>query len=576
MNNLRKHYQFPLLVGLVVLGSFSAHATQQQQGQPLPLYLQVIQSLQTNDGVRPIVPDVHPVTAQYNREAVIPPQCYTRTEGEFNPCYVCHQNAIDGRENVMNDGGLQVAYSFSDVGLKNHWKNLFEDRSEAVAKISDKDILAWIAEDNYSDLAPRLKAAEFEGWIPDLKNLQLGKGAFDKYGFAKDGTHWVAFNYKPLPSTFWPTNGATDDVMIRLSEEFRTDSKGNFSLDVYRANLAILEASIKGMPEISTLPVDERIVGKDLNGDNKLEVISQITDTKSWVGAANKIWLETTVYPAGTEFLHTVRYLGMNKNSEGETEIGVSTRIKEVRYMRKWRAYPKPVYARQYQLEAYEKEAGHLPGYNKLGDHGLDNGTGWAIQGFIEARDGSLRISTYEENFFCMGCHNSIGSTIDKTFSFARKPDGAEGWGYINLKGMPDAPNKGETEGEILTYLQRVGGGGEFRSNPEMQARWFTKEGKVDVAKVKKAADVYTLITPSVERAMQLNKAYRTIVEQQDYIFGRDATVLPPHNVYQEVDNETSPTLPADKIFAWDIRLEWNMNSADAKNNVDLTLTKNN
>lgn len=576
MNNHIKHYQLLLLVGVSALLSFPVVAKQQEERAELPFYLQIIQSLQTNTGVRPVVPDVHPVTAQYNREAVIPPQCYTRTEGQFNPCYVCHQNAIEGRENVMNDGGLQVAYSFSDVGLKNHWNNLFEDRSEAVEKISDKEILEWVAEDNYSDLAPRLKSAKFEGWIPDLKNLQLGKDAFDEYGFAKDGSLWVAFNYKPLPSTFWPTNGATDDVMIRLGEEFRVDSNGKFSLDVYRANLAIVEASIKGLNEISTLAVDERSVGKDLNGDSKLDVVSHISDVSAYVGGASKVWLEPTVYPAGTEFLHTVRYLGINQNKNGEAEIGVSTRIKEVRYMRKWRAYPKQVYARQYELESFEKEAGHLPGYTNLGDYGLDNGTGWAIQGFIEARDGSLRISTHEENFFCMGCHNSIGSTIDKTFSFARKPDGAQGWGYINLKGMPDAPNKGETEGEILTYLQRVGGGGEFRSNPEMQARWFTKEGKVDIAKVKNAKDVYELIVPSVERAMQLNKAYRTIVDQQDYVFGRDATVVPPHNVYQEVDNETSPTLPADKIYAWDIRLDWSVDSADVKNNKDLTLTKNN
>jgi len=27
----------------------------------------------------------------YNREAVIPPQCYTKTEGVNNPCYTCHQ-----------------------------------------------------------------------------------------------------------------------------------------------------------------------------------------------------------------------------------------------------------------------------------------------------------------------------------------------------------------------------------------------------------------------------------------------------------------------------------------------------
>ena len=124
-----------------------------------------------------------------------------------------------------------------------------------------------------------------------------------------------------------------------------------------------------------------------------------------------------------------------------------------------------------------EKEAGNLPSYLDLGQYGLDNGNGWAIHGFIEDRKGRLRSLTYEENFSCMGCHNSVGSTIDKTFSFPRKLDGAAGWGYINLKGMPDAPNKGESTGEIATYLARVGGGSEFRNNDEMTARWFRPDG---------------------------------------------------------------------------------------------------
>jgi hypothetical protein len=231
--------------------------------------------------------------------------------------------------------------------------------------------------------------------------------------------------------------------------------------------------------------------------------------------------------------------------------------MKEVRYMRKWRAYAKPMYARRYQLEAFEKEAGNLPGYQNVGDHGLDNGNGWAIQGFIEDRQGQLRASTYEENLFCMGCHNSIGTTIDKTFSFPRKMEGAEGWGYINLKGMPDAPSRGEQRGEIATYLERVGGGSEFRHNTEMLARWFKPDGTLNREKVERAADVYELITPSPERALLLNKAYRTIVEDQDFIYGRDASVTPPRNVYEWVDNETTPTLPESRTFKWDILLDW-------------------
>ena len=186
----------------------------------------------------------------------------------FNSCYVCHQKAIPGRENVMNDDDLQSAYSFSDLGMKNHWENLFENRKARVREISDAEIMEYINQDNYTELEPRLKQSGFQGWIPDLKNLHLGPKAFDKQGFAKDNSHWVAFSYKPLPSTFWPTNGSTDDVMIRLPGKFRTDKNGKYSREIYKANLAILEANIKGVKEIGCLPVDENVIGKDLDGDH--------------------------------------------------------------------------------------------------------------------------------------------------------------------------------------------------------------------------------------------------------------------------------------------------------------------
>ena len=156
-----------------------------------------------------------------------------------------------------------------------------------------------------------------------------------------------------------------------------------------------------------------------------------------------------------------------------------------------------------------------------------------------------------------MGCHNSVGATIDKTFSFGRKVDGEKGWGYINLRGMPDAPSKGEGKGEILTYLERAEGGSEFRHNDEMERKWFDGKGVVDVEKVAAARDVFELITPSRERALMLNKAYKTIVEDQDYIAGKDALVKPPSNVYDRIDNKTAPTLPADRVYSYNIVLDW-------------------
>lgn len=517
-------------------------------------YLKLTASLRTHTNVLPPSSgEVHPVNTVYNREAVVPPQCYTQTEGHFNPCYVCHQDAIPTRENVMNDGELQIAYSFSDLGMTNHWKNLHEPRAERIEAISDEFIQDYISQDNYTELAPRLQAAGFQGWVPDLMSLEQGAAAFDENGFALDGSGWVAFNYKPFPSTFWPTNGSTDDVMIRMPKPYRSTKSGIYSENVYRANLAILESRIKGFDSISCMTVNEVPLGIDLNGDGELGEIKTITKLNAYVGAAEGYFIDTFLYPEGTEFLHTVRYVGVDE----EGQIHIPQRMKEVRYMKKWRAYPKAIYAREYQLEAYEKEAGNLPGYINLGDYGLDNGNGWSIQGFIEGSDGRLRANTFEENLFCMGCHNTIGTTIDKTFSFARKVDGAQGWSYIDLHGMPDAASLGETQGEILTYLQRVGGGSEFRNNDEMRERWFNEDGSVNIDKVEAAKDVYALITPSPERAMQLNKAYKTIVEDQDYIYGRDAIMTPPENVHEFIDNENAETLPDERVFPYDIRLNW-------------------
>lgn len=493
-------------------------------------------------------------TDNYNREAVVPPMCYTKTESKFNPCYTCHQDKISGvnHENRMDDGFLQGDYNFSDIGTINRWGNLFIDRTEQVNAISDQEILDYIRQDNYSSLSTRLKNSHFSGWIPDLENLQNSAQAFNEDGFAKDGSYWVAFNYKPLPSTFWPTNGSTDDVMIRLPESFRNNSQGQFSKSIYIANLTILEAAVKNLDTLSTPPLDENELGADLNNDGQMGVINEIIRPDHYLGAAADVDVVSFLYPKGTEFMHTVRYVDVN--DQGETDI--STRMKEVRYMKKNKFIPKHIIGPFYDGEHFEKEQGHLPYYKKNGDKGLSNVFGWVIQGFIEDQQGELRTISYEENFFCMGCHSTIGSTIDKVFSFARKVDGADGWGYINLKSIKDVPAKGETNGEYEKYLQIVGGGDEFRQNQEMIERWFHADGTVKSDAIGKLDSIYPLITPSVERALMLDKAYRVIVKEQSYIRGRDATVKPATNVLKQIDVEIPP-LPDEKHQKRDMRLEW-------------------
>ncbi len=523
---------------------------------PLPLAAQDLSALDTAAlmALRPASTDLAEAGRRYNAEAPVPPMCYTKIEGRHNPCYVCHQSNSDRtRPNFMQDGGLQAEYAFSEAGLTNHYANLFIDRSAEVAAIADEAILDWIGQDNYSDLAGRLTAQGFAGWVPDLEGYAEGAAAFDAEGLARDGSWWVAFNYKPQPSTFWPTNGSTDDVLIRLAPKFYTAADGIESRDVYFANLALLEMAFQDLDRITLPPVDERIVGADLDGDGVLGEAREIVRRETYLGAASDHPVTRMIYPEGTEFLHSVRYVGVSGD-----EIAPARRMKELRYMVKSRELSIPQIASRYGNERQEKTDENLPRFVDLGDRGMDNGQGWTLLAFIEDRGGHLRPQTNEELFFCRGCHTSAGANIDQTWAFPRKMTGAAGWGYIDLHAQHDAPNLGQEAGEIALYLARAGGGDEFRSNDEMRARWFDEGGALRADAVA-GKTVYELIAPSRERALRLNKAYRVLVEEQSFVFGRDATVTPPVNVHAEIDEATAPTLPPEFRYAHDIRLDWGL-----------------
>jgi hypothetical protein len=483
----------------------------------------------------------------YNAESVIPPQCYTKTDGDKNPCYVCHQTYTDPlRPNFVKDGSLQGNYEFSDEGMTNSWKNLFKDRSKEIAAIDDSAIMDWVSQDNYSSFIKRLNNdASWKGEIPEIKNLAYPKKAFYENGIAKDGSHWIAYNYKPLPSSFWPTNGSTGDAMIRLPKAFR-ESEGQYSETLYLKNLALLEQSIK------------QTVKKD-----------QANNQHVYLGDASHVNIEYMLYPKGTEFLHTVRYLGINDDES----IYNAPRMKEVRYMKKAKFKSISALKSSYFIEAKEKTLGQLPQTINIGDRGIDNGFGWILNGYIENKSGELRQQNKQEMASCNGCHKTLGSTIDQVFSFSRKLEGSKGWGYIDLTKITDVPNiivsseknskrnkkgdqHGDQHGEYLTYFQRVGGGDEFRQNSEMLARWFHDDGQVNKEAVEALASIYPLITPSKERALALNKAYKLIVAEQSYIFGRDAVLKPAKNVLKKVEG-TMP-LKEQHRYSWDIRLNWN------------------
>ncbi|WP_428266176.1 hypothetical protein [Haliangium sp.] len=495
-----------------------------------------------------------------NREAVIPPQCYTKTEGVANPCWTCH--TVSRFPNDMSDLGLQREYAFSDEGLTNHWINLFVDLSTEIAAISDAEITAYIRQDNYAPLRAALAARpDYPGYVPDL---DLAQG-FDEAGFARDGSGWRAFRYKPFPGTFWPTNGSTDDVMIRLPARFRQDQRGAPTRAVYQVNLAILEASLASDPRTAsadirwpTEPLDEAAVGLDLDRDGELgpAVTTLVGLPPRFAGGAADVAVVRGLYPAGTEFLHSVRYVDPDAPSM------IATRMKELRYSRKVRFLDTWAILRSYSEELDHKEQGILPLFTGSPAVGLRNSFGWQLQGFIEDAQGRLRLQTEEEHYYCMGCHSTIGVTADQSFAFPRKLPGAAGWGYQDLAGIPDVPQAGHDQPEILTYFRRVGGGDEFRANGEILARFFPG-GVLDEAAVRRAApggdrDITDLITPSPERARLLGKAYLALVRRQQFTRGRDAQPTPPANVHQSIENGATGLDQAGKVYSDGIlQLDW-------------------
>lgn len=546
----------------------------------------------------------------YSKTAYIPSQCYTKTTNSanenilHNPCFSCHVKNKEPNFTLMDDD-LQEGYDFPGLALKNPWLNLFKDRSKEVSKISDEEILKYIREDNYKDengqiiLKSKLENlnkdwdfnenGKWDGYIPDI-NFNFDAQGFDKTNDDKY-TGWRAFAYQPFLGTFWPTNGSTDDVLIRLSKEFQSDENGNFDLEVYKINLLIIEALIK-QKTLQTDEIDEKKYGVDLNQNGKLDIATQIVfnwvkpkyDAKtkkihdfsmSYVGMAkklldeNKIKIAPGLYPVGTEFAHTVRYIDFDENKN----IKMASRLKEFRYSKKhkWNTYAQLNNLGLADIKERHDFPDRLDIY--LGDieTGLGNKRGWYYQGFIEDKKGDLRPQSYEENLSCMGCHSNVGVIADSTYVYQRKLekgsylDGWYHWTQKDMRGLKDRSSiNGDTE--YVRYLKENSAGDEFRANDEIVEKFFKKDWQKESENIEKDLiaklenpnvklsqewkfkldelekiknDISYLILPSAKRAIELNKAYKVIVDEQSFIYGRDTHIKPANNVHKEIKRGT-------------------------------------
>ena len=497
------------------------------------------------------------------RGSYITSMCYTQTTDTstnhvFNPRYSCHTKGKI--PNYYNDTNLQKEYNFPAEVMKNPFTNLFKDRSNQVKVQTDESILAYLRASNYFSQEGNITLdlelpKEWKGYRPDCFFN------FDEEGFDQDNnanyTGWRAFRYYPFLGTFWPTNGSTDDVLIRLDTLFREDENNTFDKEVYRVNLAIVEALVKQKEIAFESEVDEKFYSVDLNADGILSTALTVSPrVTSYVGLAKlylkeeKVHLSQGLFPENTEFLHSVRYLDWDETKD---QISVSARMKELRYAKKytWKSYGEIQRAAESELWealALDSSEAQIALFRGNYEEGLRNEIGWKYQGFIEDKTGSLRPQTHEETISCMGCHSHLGVTTDSTFAFARKFEGVHkgqndyGWNHWGQKGLNSIKepvveylNYGK-QYEYSFYLQNNHSGNEFRNNDEVQSKFFDDNGSVKQAMIDALhEDVTLLLFPSKTRAMELNKGYKVMVEEQSYIYGRDANVKAMQNVYKEI-----------------------------------------
>jgi hypothetical protein len=508
-----------------------------------------------------------------NRAAYVPPQCFTKTQADDgnpkNPCYVCHTRAA--APNYVDDEDLQLSLRLPKAARKNPWTNLFSPAIAHAPLTSDEEILAYVRQSNYLDwgggitLARVLEAPpeswdldhnhQWDGYVPDVQYR------FDRQGFDRlpDGTPtgWRAFAYYPFPGTFFPTNGSADDVLIRLDPALREDQNGHFDATVYVVNLAIVEA-LMTRADVAIDPVDETALGADIDFDGHLGHATRVAFRHAkggrgrtelhYVGRARALEevgqfpIAVGLFPIGTEFFHTVRYLDVGEDGA----VTMAPHMKEVRYARKsqWFSYDRlrSVAAREARETAKAADGTHRVPW--AGELGVTNDQGWQFQGFIEAKDGSLRPQSMEESTFCEGCHGGIGATTDSVFSFARKLGGrapARGWFHWSqrdLRGIAE-PKRQDGQFEYALYLRETGGGDEFRSNAEVSRRFFDERGDLRAEEVEKLhADISRLLLPSAARALDLDRAYRAVVLDQSFDRGRDAVLASSPNVLVEAVSE--------------------------------------
>ena len=421
-----------------------------------------------------------PYKPSNNEEPEIPAQCWIETSyGTQNACKYCHTDylASIGHGNNFPIADDQITYSFPSANLNRIlWQNIIYPqniearlKSEGISIPSLEDV-EYVRVDNWLPTFMKARGNGNTSWLnanrkkdpfalfPALNPNHLfpynadnptgnGKHGFiDAEGFVRcekeSYTGWRAINFFPY-AIFTPLTGSVSGIYIRLPEKFMT-LNGTKDVETYKQNLHLLEKNIKNQDYHQT----------------------------HYLGDASNVEVKKGFYPVGTEFAHPLHYVDLLADGEMGTSVdGViangraqyefpgtrSKRVKEIRYMYKWKEVGLDDIGEDEEEEGHGDEYGNYIG--REGQGWIDNGMGWIIAAYIENRHGDLRPQTTEELAQCLGCHSKVGNTIDAIWSFQRKLPELEGWAEMNY-GQYNSNNPSETK--LQDYYYEHSGMGEL------------------------------------------------------------------------------------------------------------------
>lgn len=413
-----------------------------------------------------------PYKPSFNEMPSIPAQCWIETSyGTQNACLYCHTDYLAkiGHGNAFPLGEDQVLYSFPTRDLnKVLWRNtifpqeIVERLKRENIPLPEKQDVAYVRRDNWQPAFDRARPKAGTEWMnresspfvlfPALNPNHLfpgrekdptdgGRHGFvDGKGYVRDEkegfTGWRAVNFFPY-GIFTPLSGSVSGIYIRLPGPFMSE-KGAFSQAVYEKNLDLLERNIK----------------------------NRSPRESHYHGDASQVPVVSGFFPLGTEFAHPLHYVDLKADGEtGRTLDGVvdnqgvsyefpgtrSRRVKEIRYMYKWK---------EVGLDDIGEHAHHEEFV--VGNEGqgwVDNNAGWLLAGFIEERRGELRPQTTEELVQCIGCHGKVGNTVDSVWSLVRKLPGAAGWKEMDYGAYT---SRAPQQSRLQDYLHLNSGMGEL------------------------------------------------------------------------------------------------------------------